>query len=85
MWKYGLIFLFLGGCATQGLTEEEKEWRRHVDRENWFLCEKAYQQSGTTMWFDHKHDPDTEPPVELKMDLGRHMCKSILKQYWVEY
>jgi hypothetical protein len=87
------MLIYLGICFVIGLIilsscvtapQEEIDWRRAVDKENFRMCEMAYKQSRVPMIFDHRHDID-EPAVLLRGDLLRMRCKMVLREYWAEY
>jgi hypothetical protein len=79
--------MLLSSCVTQSLSDDERAWRRGIDRENWFLCEKALAQLGRfTIHFDHTHSGNR--PVRafyIKSDLMRNDCAGVLGEYWAEY
>ncbi len=83
---FPLLFLF--GCASN-LTEAEREWRHGIDRENWRLCERVYQQQGVaTVHIGHSHRYDSRRPPRIwhvRDDLRVNNCQRILGNYWADY
>jgi hypothetical protein len=79
-----VILLFLTGCASgPPLTEDEKEYNRQADWENWILCEQIYERAGQPTWHrDHSHHGRTRHWM-VKQDLGDNQCRKILKDYWI--
>jgi hypothetical protein len=55
-----VILLFLTGCASgPPLTEDEKEYNRQADWENWILCEQIYERAGQPTW--HRRGLNSSP------------------------
>lgn len=82
-----LLIMHSSGCAV--LTEEESELRLQLDRENWALCEYAYELGGVaTLHIDHIHRnghvygmPEHHAIVS---DLMYNNCRLVLGKYWAE-
>lgn len=79
------LILLLASCA-ETKTQDEIEWDRAMDRENWALCEKVYQQSGVvTYHVGHSHQKGRKIyPHEIKSDLAMNDCRQVLGPYWAE-
>jgi len=47
----------------------------------------AYKQEGVpTYHYDHSHkDHARVTPFDIRSDLMRNTCKSVLRDYWIEY
>lgn len=86
-WIVFAIFAFMV-TSCKSLTVEESEWRRGIDKENWAACEQAYSASGvSTEHSNHTHGRTHKPPnsFDIRDDLARNYCKSILRDRWAEY
>ena len=88
-----LFFITLFGCAYT-LTPDQREWRRHIDAENWRSCVALYRDSGVyTLHIGHTHDlhrgkrkiiTNTDY-FNLRSDLKDNLCRMYLRGYWIEY
>ncbi len=84
--KY-LPLLFLLACAP--LTELQKEERAYalaVAKENWYMCNLIYEESGQyTVHYDHTHGKHDRVTVwDYRRDLDLHGCRHILGDAWAE-
>ena len=83
-----LLVLFSGCASNLTIQEiEARDWRRGIDLENWNMCEKVYLDHGrATFHKDHMHGK--RDPIRAWMiasDLRVNQCKSVLRDYWIEY
>ena len=81
-----LMMCGFAACATQNLSPEEVEWRRHVDQQNWLLCQYVYKKSNAILRSDHVHIKGRRhTPQEVRSDLMKNNCRLVLRDYWIEY
>lgn len=83
--RYLVLVLLLAGCA-ETKTQEEIEWDRAMDRENWALCEKIYEQSAVpTFHRGHIHRRGVPDKIEwVRSDLMQNSCRQVLGPYWAD-
>ena len=80
-------FLMVVGCAST-LSEDERLWRRSIDNENYANCSQVFDQSADAFMihWGHRHGKnDRVYQIDIRHDLAFNQCKSILRDYWVEY
>lgn len=80
-----LICFCISGCA-ETKTQDEIEWDRQMARENWRMCEQAYQRAGkTTYHAGHTHRRGQKTRIEhARSDLAMNGCRMILGPYWAD-
>jgi len=86
--KYLPLLFLLASCAPlTELQKEEREYRSDIDRENWYMCNKAYSAHGApTIHYDHRHGRrDNVRSWDIKSDLMVNQCRSILGEAWADY
>lgn len=78
-----LSAVILAGCASgPPLTQDEIEYNRQMDVENWMLCETVYDNAGKITWHrDHSHRGRTRHWM-IQQDLADNGCRQILKGLW---
>ena len=83
--RYLLLILLLAGCA-ETRTQDEIEWRRAMDRENWTLCAKVYEQAGVPTYHrGHVHRRNAVDKIEwVRADLMHNNCRRVLGPYWAD-
>lgn len=78
------IVIVISSCA-ETKTKDEIEWDRQMARENWALCEEAYQRSGIpTYHAGHIHTRYSKAKIEhVRSDLSHNNCRRVLGSYWI--
>jgi len=73
-------------CANDKITDDEREWRAAMDRENWYNCSAAYARQNVFTVSTHTHDRHrTHKAHEIKDDLRTNNCKVVLGKEWIYY
>ena len=88
-----LLLIVLVGCVAH-LTEDEQEWQRMTDRENWLLCYQVIRHmdramvyvnyTGSVMPSDWG-DVNRLTPFQVKELLNQNRCRQGLGKHWMEY
>lgn len=85
--KVLLVLLpMLVSCANDKITDDEREWREAMDRENWHNCRAAYARHNVFTVSTHTHGRHrTHKANEIKDDLRKNNCKVVLGKEWIYY
>ena len=79
-----IALLLLSGCASN-LSVEDREWREGIDRENWQMCDSAYNRARVVVYhMDHRHGRNAVW-WQIKSDLVHNHCRKVLGKYYAEY
>lgn len=76
--------LFISCSSLDDISEDEREWRKAIDVENWELCQLAYRQEGVAIRHNHIHSRYIRW-YEIRDDLVVNNCAVILGDYWIRY
>ena len=72
------------GCISS--TNEERDYRRAIDSENWETCKLAYRQAQKAHVSIHMHlKGRPHRPYEIQEDLVSNHCRFVLGKYWAHY
>jgi len=86
-----MLMSILAGCAAE-ITQDELDWRRGIDLENWDLCYRIMKEYRIVMIYKNYSGhimPDDWrsglTPFVVKELLAQNQCRQILNEHWAEY